>query len=135
MILSEAQLSRTYELLSKLENRALSCPGLYAVPSQLGLLNLATDQCLEQFLTANDLPKLTLKNLEQLCLILENYWRNPALSHQHLAQSLLRHRPSSPKAFLPGHSNQEQWLDLVRIKTSPSIETPCQQITLKAASP
>lgn len=67
---------RKDELLEKLEERAVSCPGLYPVRTRAEFLRLAIDHA-----KGND---------EAVCQILEEIWRRPDEALQMNAQSLIR---------------------------------------------
>jgi len=76
MDISAEYTRRKEELLAKLEERAMACPGLYPVRRREEFLRLAIDHA-----KGSD---------ELVCQILEEIWRRPDESMQINAQSLIR---------------------------------------------
>lgn len=118
---------RLQELLTKLALRAHDCPGLYAVKSELDFLNLASDDRIKNFIRLEDLANMQQTPLVELCHCLETLWRNPALSHQLLAQSLLRHHPVDLHTHTQKKSAAWTWHEFVLKQANQLTETTCQQ--------
>jgi len=74
--ISAEHAQRKEELLAKLEERAMACPGLYPVQTREDFLRLAIDHA-----KGGD---------ELVCQILEEIWRRPDEALQINAQSLIR---------------------------------------------
>lgn len=79
---------RVQQLLARLEERALQCPGLYPVQSAADFQRLVKDHVPSAAGEGRD-PSETIANW------LEELWRSPELSYQLNAQSLIR-RGASP---------------------------------------
>jgi hypothetical protein len=126
-----AELMRVRQLLDKLQDRSLSCRGLFPVSTRLEFLNLSSDQQLGRFLSLADLSSLGFSELQKISRMLEYFW--PSLCPQILAQGLLRHRPITLQVYQPGNSDADNWLQVVERGLKSRSETACQNRKLGTA--
>jgi len=114
---------RVQQQLEKLEQRALTCRGLFPVHTQLEFLNLASDHQFQCLLSREEIATLTASELHDLLNSLEYFWHPPSFCQQALAQSLLRYQSVTLKTYQPGDSLANNWQHIVRAGLELKSET------------